>query len=147
MSNPQLSNATSPSTPTTEAARPFNAINWFEVPTSNMDRAIPFSERMLGLTLRRETFGDQPHAVFPSKCPDGGSSVAGALVTGPHLRPGSSGAVVYFDCRDGVRATLARATAAGAKVVLAHTSIGEHGFIAIVDDPEGNRIGLHAMTT
>jgi predicted enzyme related to lactoylglutathione lyase len=40
---------------------------------------------------------------------------------------------------------VARATAAGAKVVLPHLAIGDNGFIAIVDDPEGNRVGLHAM--
>jgi predicted enzyme related to lactoylglutathione lyase len=59
---------------------------------------------------------------------------------------GSPGWNLYFDCRDGVNQALARAIAAGATLVLAHTTIGEHGYIAIVDDPEGNRIGLHAMT-
>ena len=59
------------------------------------------------------------------------------------------GAEVAIESGAGVAASVADAdyNAAGAKVVLAHTSIGEHGFIAIVDDPEGNRIGLHAMTT
>jgi predicted enzyme related to lactoylglutathione lyase len=28
-----------------------------------------------------------------------------------------------------------------------HTGIGENGFIALVLDTEGNRIGLHRMTT
>jgi predicted enzyme related to lactoylglutathione lyase len=27
-----------------------------------------------------------------------------------------------------------------------HTGIGENGFIALVLDTEGNRIGLHSMT-
>lgn len=133
-------------TQTKPALAPFNAINWFELPTHDMDRAIRFYETTLGITLRREVFGGQPHAVFPSKCPAGGQSVAGALVTAPHLTPGTAGAVVYLDCRDGVTSALARAQAAGAKVVQPHTAIGDNGFIAIVDDLEGNRIGLHAMT-
>jgi predicted enzyme related to lactoylglutathione lyase len=129
-----------------QEARPFNAINWFEIPTRDMDSAVRFYETTLGRTLRREVFGGQPHAVFPSKCPAGSSSVAGAIVaTAPHLTPGAAGTVVYLDCPDGVTAALARATAAGAKVVLPHLAIGDNGFIAIVDDPEGNRVGLHAM--
>jgi uncharacterized protein len=119
-----MSNTSSP-TP-----RPFNAINWFEIPTRDMDRAVAFYQTTVGRTLRREVFGGLPHAVFPSQCAPGADlSVAGALVSGPHLTPGTSGAVIYLDCPDGVAASLARATAGG----------------AIVDDPEGNRIGLHAM--
>lgn len=130
----------------TNNSKPYNAINWFEIPTRDMDRAVRFYEQTLGLTLKREVFGGMPHAVFPAQCPEGGSSVAGAIVAnGPHLTPGTAGTVVYLDCRDGVTAALARATAAGAKVVLPHMGIGENGFIAIVDDLDGNRVGLHAM--
>ena len=132
-------------TQTKPALAPFNAINWFELPTRDMDRAVRFYEATLAIALRREVFGDQPHAVFPSKCPPGGHSVAGALVSAPHLTPGAAGAIVYLDCKDGVAAALARAQAAGGKVVQPHTSVGEHGYIAVVDDLEGNRVGLHAM--
>ena len=130
-----------------QEARPFNAINWFEIPTRDMDRAVAFYEATVGRPLKREVFGGLPHAIFPSRCAPGADmSVAGALVTGPHLTPGAAGTVIYLDCKDGVAATLARATAAGAKVVLPHMGIGENGFIAIVDDLDGNRVGLHAMT-
>ena len=131
---------------TVAAIKPFNAINWFELPTRDLERAVGFYERVLDVRLRREGFGGQPHAVFPSKCPAGGTSVAGALVAeAPHLTPGAAGTVVYLDCKDGVQATLARATAAGATVVAPHLAIGDNGFIAVVDDLDGNRVGLHAM--
>ena len=115
----------------TSNPKPYNAINWFEIPVTDLPRAIK----------------SMPHAVFPSQCPAGGHAVAGAIVAdGPHLTPGTAGTVIYLDCKDGVAAALARATAAGAKVVLPHMGIGENGFIAIVDDLDGNRVGLHAMT-
>jgi uncharacterized protein len=123
----------------------FNAINWFEIPTRDIDRQVSFYEQTLRLSLKRELFGGTPHAVFPSKCPAGATSVAGALVSDPRLIPGKAGTVVYFDCVDGVRAALERALSAGATLVTPHTPIGENGFIALVDDLEGNRIGLHAM--
>lgn len=131
---------------TTTQDKPFNAINWFEIPTRDLERAVAFYERTFAVTLKREVFGGMPHAIFPSKCAEGGTSVAGAIVAGaPHLTPGTAGTTIYLDCKDGVAAVLARATAAGAKVVLPHLDIAPNGFIAIVDDLDGNRVGLHAM--
>ena len=123
----------------------FNAINWFELPTNNMARAIDFYQAVLGVTLTQEFFGGFAHAVFPSKCPQGATSAAGALVAGaPHLAPGSLGTVVYLNCPDGVPAALARAAVAGATTIVPHTAIGPNGFFAIIDDLDGNRVGLHA---
>ena len=138
-----MSNNTS-NTPNDQPLRT-NAINWFEIPTRDMDRAVRFYEQLLGVTLKREIFGDMPHAVFVPEGRDD-RSVAGALVTAPHLTPGRSGTVVYLYCADGVQATLARALKQGAQVALPHLNIGENGFIAIIDDLEGNRVGLHSMT-
>jgi predicted enzyme related to lactoylglutathione lyase len=121
-----------------------NAINWFEIPTRDMDKAVAFYEKTIGVTLKRELFGDMPHAVFPVESPDQG--VAGAIVTGPHLTPGASGVVIYLEAPDGVEACVKRAKAAGATVVVPHMSIGENGWIAVVRDPEGNQVGLHSMT-
>lgn len=134
-------------TPTESTVRPFNAVNWFEIPTRDLDRATHFYERVVGRPLRREVFGGLPHAIFPSKCASGAdSSVAGALVAdAPYLTPGTRGTVIYLDCPDGVQASLARAIEAGAALVQPHLAIGPNGFIAIIDDPEGNRVGLHAM--
>ena len=119
-----------------------NAINWFELGTRDMDRAIRFWEATLGKPLRREVFGGVPHAIFPHE--DAAHGVTGALVPASARSPGPGGALIYFDCADGVPATLARAEAAGASVVQPATSIGEHGWIAIVRDLDGNEVGLHA---
>jgi hypothetical protein len=121
-----------------------HAINWFEIPTREMDKAVAFYQKVLGIELKRESFGGLPHAVFPIDAPDSG--VAGALVAGPHLEPGAAGPCIYLEAPDGVTACLARAKAAGATVVVPHTPIGENGWIAIVRDLEGNQVGLHSMT-
>ena len=39
----------------------------------------------------------------------------------------------------------ARAVAHGGILIKEKTSIGEHGFIALVQDTEGNMIGFHSM--
>lgn len=119
-----------------------NSINWFEIPTRDMDRAVRFYEATFATALRREVFGDVPHAVFPA--PQERGVVTGALVADKRRTPGASGALLYLACKDGVPATLSRAEKAGAKVLLGTTSIGEHGFIAVIQDLDGNEIGLHA---
>ena len=129
-----------------EVKAPFHAVNWFEIPSRNIDRAAKFYEVVIGRPLKRENFGGMPHAVFASQAASPAQyAVSGAVVEAPHLTPGASGSVVYLDCPAGVAATFARAMANGGKQVVAPMSIGEHGWIALVDDPEGNRIGLHAM--
>ena len=119
-----------------------NSINWFEIPTRNMDKAVAFYEQTLGVQLHREVFGGEPHAMFPVE--KTAASVTGAIVAAPRLTPGQ-GVVIYLDAPDGVKACLARAAKAGAKEVAPHTAIGEHGFIAVVSDPDGNQVGLHSM--
>jgi len=121
-----------------------NSINWFEIPTRNLDKAVPFYEQTLGVKLQREVFGDLPHAVFPSGKTE--VSVTGAIVANPHMSPGA-GVVIYLDAPDGVQACLARAKAAGAKEIVPHMAIGEHGFIAVVADLDGNHVGLHSQKT
>ncbi len=120
-----------------------NSINWFEIPARDMDKAVAFYEKTFAVTLKREAFGGEPHAVFPVDREARG--VTGALVTAPRLTPGA-GVLIYLDAPDGVQATLARAKTAGAKEVAPHMSIGEFGFIAVVSDLEGNQIGLHSQT-
>lgn len=120
-----------------------NSINWFEIPARDMDKAVAFYEKVLTVQLRREAFGGEPHAIFPVDKDRQG--VTGALVSSPRLTPGA-GVVIYLDAPDGVKASLARAKAAGGKEVVPHTAIGENGFFAVVADLEGNHVGLHSMT-
>jgi uncharacterized protein len=121
-----------------------SSINWFEIPTRDMDKAVAFYEQTLGLTLKREVFSGGPMAIFPVD--DMATGVTGAIVANGPFAPGSSGVVVYLEAADGVQACLKRAKAAGATEAVPHTAIGEHGWIAVVRDPEGNLLGLHSMT-
>jgi predicted enzyme related to lactoylglutathione lyase len=115
-----------------------NAISWFEIPVTDMDRAARFYEAMLAIQLKREVFGGNPHAIFAAR-----PGVAGALVKSPQLEPSAAGARVYLDARGELDACLARVAGAGGAVILPRTDIGEPGFIAIVRDTEGNAVGLH----
>ena len=118
-------------------------ISWYEIPTINFERAVAFYQGMLGETLRLGESPDMPMAIFPY--PEG--HTGGALVHDPRRQPGPTGPTVYFvaDHRaGGLEGCLRRAHESGAEVLLPRTNIGPNGFIALLRDPEGNVVGLHA---
>lgn len=112
-------------------------ISWFEIPVTDLQRATTFYEATLGTTLRVH----DDMRVFPYQL----GYPSGCLMKSAQCLPSRPGTLVYFDVadKDGVAAALDRALAAGGKTVVPKTDIGEHGFIAIVEDTEGNSIGLH----
>lgn len=117
-----------------------HAINWFEIPAQNLERAQTFYAAMLGRPLERTGHHDgYPAALFAAE------GVGGCLVADPRRKPSTEGTLPYLAVSD-VEGALSRAKAAGGEVVLPRTSIGEHGFIGLVRDTEGNVVGVHALS-
>ncbi len=118
-----------------------HAIDWFEIPTTDLDRASRFYEHLLNVPLKREHFAgtDMHMAVFQG--PD--DSVRGALIANARRKPTADGALVYLRASV-LDASLGRVEAAGGRVVMPKTDIGPQGFIAQILDSEGNVVGLHA---
>ena len=122
-----------------------HALDWFEIPVADMDRAIRFYETASAGKLRREAFGGpgQELAVFEVKDE---AAVKGALLAAPHAKPSAQGAIVYLNAGPAIDAWLERAQRAGGQVLLGKTALPDGmGFFAHVLDTEGNRVGLHAM--
>lgn len=114
-------------------------ICWFEIPTTDLDRATTFYEAAFAITLRRDSCGGHPMALFPYAEPNPG----GALVAMPEMAPRDNGTLIYLNGGDDLSVVLKRVPAAGGKVVMEKTCIGEAiGYIALFVDSEGNRVGL-----
>ena len=80
-----------------------NAIAWFEIPTTQLDRAQAFYEAVLGQPMRREAMGPSEGAVFAYDPEADGAG--GALMMGPTApRVSDSGTLVYLDASPEVRA-------------------------------------------
>lgn len=118
-----------------------NPLRWFEIATTDLDRAIAFYENIFAIALRRETGGDIAMAIFPYAEPYPG----GALVAMPQLQPRDNGTLVYLDGGADLNVVLARIPAAGGQVVMPKTDLGKDiGHIALFIDSEGNRVGLYS---
>ena len=117
-----------------------NAINWFEIPCSDLDRAATFYETLLGTKMHRERKG-HPVAIFASDV----NGTGGTLVKRSFQKPGANGAMVYLNCDGDLDEALARAKAAGGLVLMPKTEVpGGYGHFACLRDTEGNHIGLHS---
>jgi uncharacterized protein len=120
-----------------------HAIDWFEIPVLDMNRAMKFYESMSGNKLRREPFGapGEELAVFDV---GGAESVKGALLLRPSVKPSAMGTLVYLNAAPSIDAWLGRVEAAGGSIPLPKMALPDGmGFIAQIMDTEGNRVGLH----
>jgi predicted enzyme related to lactoylglutathione lyase len=122
----------------TDNTTKYAVINWFEIPVSDLARSTSLYEAMLDIKLLQIPGGTR--ALFRS---DNREGAGGEIVVDPKRQAGKTGTRIYLNARDGVERALARAALAGAKVVVPATSIAPNGTIALIEDFDGNIIGLH----
>ncbi len=120
-----------------------NAVNWFEIATTDLARAKKFYGEVLNIEFQDMDMGDgMLMAMFPWNHEEPGS--AGALVHNKEwYKPSQEGTVVYFSV-DSVADALVRAKNAGGTPITESMSIGEHGFVGMFIDSEGNRVAFHS---
>ncbi len=119
-------------------------IGFFDLYVDDIDRAQAFYETVLDTELTPMDDPTDPTIQMRSFGDDFASHGAGgALVKLDHASPGPGGSMVYFSCED-CAVEAGRVPAAGGTIVREKYAIGEHGFVAIVADTEGNMIGLHS---
>ena len=120
-----------------------SASTWFEIPTADFKRAVAFYEKTLGVSMKIETMGHQM-AVFPYQCPEG---TGGCLIEGT-CQPSTNGTAVYLLVKDSLEETMARALQNGGKEIVPITPLPDPiGRFAVLQDSEGNRVGLHQFPT
>lgn len=126
-------------------AQTFNVVGWFEIPVTDMPRAIRFYETVFGYTLHFQTVGDEEMAWFPWS--EEGVGASGSLVKHEEkYKPSANGTIVYFSSPSGDLANeLERVEKAGGRLLQDKTLITEEiGYMSLVLDSEGNRIAIHS---
>lgn len=121
-----------------------SSINWFEIPVTDYSRANKFYSTVLGSEVKDYQMPDPnvEYGVFPYSPQEG---TGGAIVKMEGLKPSQEGVIIYLNAGDDLSDPLSRVEAAGGKIIIPKTSIGENGYMAHFIDTEGNRIALHSM--
>lgn len=122
-----------------------NSVGWFEIPVTDMERAMKFYETVLDIKLSRNKIGPLDMAWFPWA--EEGKGSAGSLVYHPdYYKPSMDGVLIYLTTQTGdLNDELQRVEKEGGKVIQSKTLIAEdYGYMAIFKGTEGNRIALHS---
>ena len=123
-----------------------NIITWFEIPVTDIDRAQKFYETILDIEMVKRTDGEDEAAFFPfdpNVIQATSGRVTGILSKSERNKPSSNGTVIYINASPDIQTVLDKVEQAGGKVMMPRTQIPP-GFIAIIIDSEGNKVGLHA---
>ena len=123
-----------------------NAISWFEIPATDLDRAQKFYEAIFGITLNPMDTPNIKMRMFPLD--DMMTGVGGAIVDsgGFHKPSATDGVLIYLNGNPDLQNVLDKVEAAGGKIMVPKTEISpEYGYMAVIIDTEGNRLGLHSV--
>lgn len=118
-----------------------NIVSWFEIYVTDMPRAKKFYEAVFDTQLEKLETEGMEYLMFPYQ---EGEGSGGALVKMAGVPVGTGGTMVYLSCED-CAVEESRIVPNGGEILKEKFAIGEHGFISIAKDSEGNVIGLHSM--
>lgn len=116
-------------------------ISIFEIPATDISRAINFYKEILGVEIEKLEFPGMEMGLFPYQ----DQMVTGVIMKGEGYEPSASGVTIYLNGGDNLQTILDKVENNGGKIIISKTPhADEIGFFAIFHDSEGNKIGLHS---
>jgi predicted enzyme related to lactoylglutathione lyase len=116
-------------------------ISIFEIPATDISRAIEFYQAILDLKIERMDFPEMQMGLLPYE----GEMVTGIILKAEGSEPASAGVTIYLNGGDNLQIILDRVEKNGGKILVPKTlHADESGYFALFLDSEGNRLGLHS---
>jgi len=123
-----------------------NILTWFEIPVTDTKRAKKFYETILDIEMVNRADGHDEAVFFPYNSDviqATSGRVTGVLSRTERNSPSTNGTLVYINASPAIQTVLDKVEKAGGKVIVPKTKMPA-GYIAVIIDSEGNRVGLHA---
>lgn len=118
-----------------------NAIKWFEIPATDIQRAKTFYETIFGIEMNPTPVANM--FTFPQT--PGGDRCGGAIMQHEMYVPSEHGVTIYLNADPDMRSVVERIEPAGGKIVIPMTQISDEiGYMCFFKDTEGNRLALMA---
>ena len=116
-------------------------ISIFEIPATDISRAINFYREILGVEIEKLEFPGMEMGLFPYQ----DQMVTGVIMKGEGYEPSAKGVTIYLNGGNNLQTILDKVEKNGGKIIIPKTPhADESGFFAIFHDSEGNKIGLHS---
>lgn len=116
-------------------------ISIFEIPATDIARAIGFYQEILGVKIERMDFPDIQMGLLPYE----EQMVTGVIIKGKDYQPSANGVIIYLNGGENLQTILDKVEANGGKIIVPKTPhADEVGYFAIFHDSEGNKMGLHS---
>ena len=124
-----------------------NALNWFEIPVNDFDRARKFYETIFDYQMPENIMGNVQMGFFLYDFQNG--KVGGAICKSETHKPSQEGSLIYLNCQPDLQIMLDRVKDAGGSILSEKKLISADqniGYWASIIDTEGNKVALHSMS-
>lgn len=116
-------------------------ISIFEIPATDITRAIEFYQAILDIQIEKVEMQGIEIGLFPYE----GQMVTGVIMKGADYQPSATGVTIYLNGGDNLQVILDKVEKNGGKILVPKTPhADEVGYFAIFLDTEGNKMGLHS---
>ncbi len=117
-------------------------ISIFEIPATEISRAIDFYEAVLDIKIERIDMPEMQMGIFPYE----GQMVTGVILQAEGYKPSADGVTLYLNGGDDLQIVLDKVEKNSGKILVPKTlHADESGYFAIFLDSEGNKMGLHSI--
>ncbi len=116
-------------------------VSIFEIPATDISRAVGFYEAILNVHIERMDFPGMEMGLFPYE----EQMVTGVILKGEGYEPSAKGITLYLNGGENLQVILDKVEQHGGKILVPKTPhADESGFFALFLDSEGNKMGLHS---
>ncbi|MGW9684551.1 VOC family protein [Flagellimonas sp. 2504JD1-5] len=116
-------------------------VSIFEIPVSDITRAIDFYQAILDINIEKMEFPGVEMGLLPLE----DQMVVGVIMKGEGYNPSPDGVTVYLNGGNDLQVILDKVKSNGGKILIPKTPhADEVGFFAIFLDSEGNKMSLHS---
>lgn len=116
-------------------------VSIFEIPATDISRAVEFYEAILGITIEQMEFPGMEMGLFPYE----DQVVTAVIMKGEGYEPSATGVTIYLNGGDDLQIILDKVEQNGGQIIVPKTPhADESGYFALFIDSEGNKMGLHS---
>ncbi len=126
----------------TQSTKDMNSfVSIFEIPATDISRAVNFYQTILGIKIEKMDFPGMEMGIFPYE----EQVVTGVIIKGEGYQPSADGVTLYLNGGQDLQVILDKVEKNGGKILVPKSPhADESGYFAIFIDSEGNKMGLHS---